>query len=73
MLLDCHIPHGYASMGNLETVWLHFDGNGAKNYYEMLHDSQDACVILKEAKEASRLLRICMKIPFCRRRSARFC
>ena len=63
VLLDCHIPHGYASMGNLETVWLHFDGNGAKNYYEMLHDSQDACVILKEAKEASRLLRILYENP----------
>ena len=32
ILLDCHIPHGYAAMEELETVWLHFDGESAGKY-----------------------------------------
>lgn len=43
-------------MEELETVWLHFDGESAGKYYEMLNDGQDACVILRDVKEARRLL-----------------
>ena len=57
VLLDCHVPHGYASLGNLETMWLHFDGETAGTYYQMLHDGREACVLLREAKEAGRILR----------------
>lgn len=56
-LLDCHIPHGYASMGGLETVWLHFDGEAAGGYYEMLTDGTEACAVLQDAGEAGRILR----------------
>ena len=36
VLLDCYKPHAYRATVNCKTLWIHFDGPMAKNYFEYL-------------------------------------
>ena len=36
VLLDCYRPHGYATYDGCEVLWLHFDGNAARELYETI-------------------------------------
>lgn len=38
VLLDCYQPHGYGSKCGCETVWCHFDGPLAREYYQQITD-----------------------------------
>lgn len=37
-LLDCHYPHTYYSTGNLEFLWIHYNGCSSDAYGKLLHD-----------------------------------
>lgn len=36
VLLDCYRPHHYASATGWQALWLHFDGPGARGYYDWI-------------------------------------
>lgn len=36
VLLDCYEPHGYTTATGWESLWLHFDGKQARNYYDLI-------------------------------------
>lgn len=36
VFLDCYEEHGYSSEEGWEAVWIHFDGNTARNLYDMV-------------------------------------
>lgn len=36
ILLDCHRPHRYASATGWQALWMHFDGPGARGYYDWI-------------------------------------
>lgn len=36
IFIDCNKPHTYKTNTRWETLWMHFDGAGAKNYYELI-------------------------------------
>ena len=36
VLLDCYEPHGYTTTTGWESLWLHFDGKQARNYYDLI-------------------------------------
>ncbi|MBC7959424.1 MAG: helix-turn-helix transcriptional regulator [Vallitaleaceae bacterium] len=38
VLLNCHKPHHYYTSTGWETLWLHFDGNASKNFFELLNN-----------------------------------
>lgn len=42
IILDCHKPHKY-SAENFETLWVHFDGNTSKEFFNILYD-RSGCV-----------------------------
>ena len=44
VFLNCYKEHGYKSEGNLKTVWIHFDGNISKEYFDMVYE-KIGCVI----------------------------
>jgi AraC family transcriptional regulator len=37
IILNCHQPHGYYTEEGWETLWLHFDGNTIKSFFELLY------------------------------------
>ncbi|MCR5101451.1 MAG: AraC family transcriptional regulator [Butyrivibrio sp.] len=36
VFLDCYSPHEYRAVDNSKTLWLHFDGPGARAYYDYI-------------------------------------
>lgn len=39
VILDCYIPHSYSAASDTKTLWIHFDGPYARNYYETIRSS----------------------------------
>lgn len=37
-LLDCHLPHAYYSTGDLEFLWIHYNGCSSDAYGRLLYD-----------------------------------
>lgn len=44
VLLNCHKPHVYYTTKGWETLWIHFDGNLSREFFDMLY-SRMGCVI----------------------------
>jgi AraC-like DNA-binding protein len=44
VLLDCHRPHAYSTDKGWETLWIHFDGNISKDFFDLVYNSA-GCVI----------------------------
>lgn len=44
VLLDCYAPHEYGSTSNWKTLWFHFDGPLARNYYDYLTEKFENCI-----------------------------
>lgn len=38
IILNCHEPHGYYTEVGWETLWVHFDGNASKPFFELLYN-----------------------------------
>lgn len=49
VFMNCHNPHGYESLGDLETIWLHFDGINTKDIFMELETQYDGVVIIKNS------------------------
>ncbi len=47
VLLDCYSPHSYYSSEGWEAEWLHFDGNGARGYYDAILTGTCPVITLK--------------------------
>lgn len=56
VLLNCHEPHEYWPLGELETKWLHFDGSNVSMLYEELREQYDGQIILRHGEQAVRIL-----------------
>lgn len=48
VILDCYHPHTYQAEGNLEIIWVHFDGLIARNYYNHIVDTAGNVMNLKD-------------------------
>lgn len=44
VLLDCYYPHIYYTTKKWEIIWIHFDGNVSRQYWELLYD-RFGCVL----------------------------
>jgi AraC-like DNA-binding protein len=44
VILDCKKHHSYGALDNLETLWIHFDGNISPDFFQMLY-GRNGCVI----------------------------
>ena len=49
VLMNCHCPHGYQSLGSLETVWFHFDGNNSKNIFAELENLYEGFIVMRNS------------------------
>jgi AraC family transcriptional regulator len=47
VLLDCNKPHSYSSE-NWESLWIHFDGNMSKEYFDLIYDSFGCIFSIKD-------------------------
>ncbi|MCR5755950.1 MAG: AraC family transcriptional regulator [Acetatifactor sp.] len=64
--LDCYKPHGYEAVSDLETIWFHFDGVGAKQINAALQELDTVVFTLSDNTRAVH----CMKQiyeNYCRR------
>ena len=48
VLLNCKSPHTYSAKTELETLWLHFDGNVSKQYFNYIFEQFGCVISLKE-------------------------
>lgn len=44
VLLNCHQPHAYYTNSGWETLWIHFDGNTSRQFFDLIF-SRSGCVI----------------------------
>ncbi len=49
VLINCHKPHGYSSLGNLDTLWFHYDGANAGAIYEELSILYTGIILLRNS------------------------
>lgn len=49
VFMDCHNPHGYEAISDLETIWFHFDGVNTKEIYNELREQYNDFVVLKNS------------------------
>jgi AraC family transcriptional regulator len=38
IFLNCHEPHGYYTETGWEILWVHFDGNSSKQFFELIYN-----------------------------------
>jgi AraC-like DNA-binding protein len=51
VLIDCHKPHSYSSMGYLDTIWFHFDGGNSNAMYQELSTLYHSMIVAKNSSE----------------------
>ncbi|MFT4145048.1 MAG: AraC family transcriptional regulator [Mobilitalea sp.] len=51
VLIDCHKPHSYSSLGGFHAVWFHFDGANADAFYKELSELHNSIIISKNSSE----------------------
>lgn len=51
VLINCHKPHKYSSVGDLDTIWVHFDGLNSQAIYKELQVLYNQVVVMKNAPE----------------------
>ena len=56
VLLDCYHPHHYASATGWQALWLHFDGPGARGYYDWITRSGGPVLAPENFEELHRSL-----------------
>lgn len=49
MLINCYEQHGYKTSKSLETLWIHFDGNVIRDYFNLLKGDLEHVVFSTEA------------------------
>lgn len=49
IFLDCYAPHAYYSAGSWEAEWLHFDGECAQAYYNMIVPNGNPVITLRNS------------------------
>lgn len=48
VMLDCYGPHCYYTSTGWETLWLHFDGPGARGYFKAIVENGNPVITLKD-------------------------
>lgn len=56
ILLNTYKPHIYETKSGWETLWIHFDGNSSKQFYELLYERFGFVISLGESKVIQRTL-----------------
>jgi len=56
VLIDCYKPHAYRTDTGCKTLWIHFDGQLAKGYYEHLVRENGNIIALSNFKASSAIL-----------------
>ena len=56
-LIDCFVPHEYYYEEDASTLWLHFDGPLARNYYELLTEGRSHVLTVQNPYPAVRAMR----------------
>lgn len=51
VLINCHKPHSYSSLGELNALWFHFDGTNACAYYKELSVLHNSVIVSKNSSE----------------------
>lgn len=51
VLIDCHKPHNYSSLGDLDTIWFHFDGSNSRAIYNELNNLYNSIIVTKNSSE----------------------
>jgi AraC-like DNA-binding protein len=51
VLINCHKPHSYSSLGDLNAIWFHFDGSNAEAYYNELSVLHNSIIVSKNSSE----------------------
>ena len=59
VLIDCYAPHEYGSASSWKSLWFHFDGPLARNYYDYLTEKFGNCV------QPTEFHMIYMEVSFC--------
>lgn len=54
ILLDCYKPHLYKALSNLHFYFIHFDGPGAKAYFNLLYSQLGTVYFISENSNAKR-------------------
>jgi AraC-like DNA-binding protein len=49
VFMNCYKPHGYEACGELETLWLHFDGPLAAEYFNEINGLNECIISLKDS------------------------
>ncbi len=62
VLLDCYRPHGYTTRGGAECLWLHFDGNMARDYYAMIAERLGPVFSMEDAYPVLSRMRSILKL-----------
>lgn len=60
ILLDCYGKHGYESKGDLETIWMHFDGLNMKDIYNELQVSYYDIIRIRNSANLDEILKTLM-------------
>jgi len=56
VFLDCHKPHGYYTDKGWETLWLHFDGNSSKEFFDLVYGHSGVVIPMKESPVVRRYI-----------------
>ena len=56
VLLNCKSPHIYSAKTELETLWLHFDGNVSEQYFNYIFEQFGCVISLKESNNFTKFL-----------------
>lgn len=56
-LVDCYRPHSYSTSTGATVLWVHFDGIGARQYYQYISDRADNAFELPSPETAARQMR----------------
>jgi len=48
-LINCHKPHSYSSIGDLDTIWFHFDGSNSRDIYNELSNLYNSVIVAKNS------------------------
>ncbi len=51
VLINCHAPHSYSSLGDFNALWFHFDGVNAGSFYKELSVLYNSIVVSKNSSE----------------------
>ena len=62
VLIDCYQPHGYSTEDGYECLWLHFDGELARAYYDLIVSRLGNVFAIEDAFSVLRKMSAILKI-----------